>query len=442
MAQKILIVDMTHGGVELALEFSKLHLKVYAWDIYHTLDKEQKKELLNYKIELVEEDFLEGDKPLIVAPVHCKLEYQVDMTHHQALAYLLEKQIDIPFIEITGVKGKTNIVYMLKEIFKEKNPLILSSLGIEIMYHGQWGLLKRDVSITPASIITAWKLGRKYKPGIFIAETSLGGTGLAQVGILTNIAEDYSIASGGKKASQAKEQIFKSKFVVCQHHALTKFYPQHTENVNTFGLTEGNVKVNSVTYGLTETVMDVKVKGLKTNTGEVLTKKFQIKTFAPAPHHVENVLSSICASLTFGASINDIISGLNNFHGIKGRSSIKFLDNTVLIEEINPGINVTAVVKALDMVKDLPESVVIFGGQYGVTCEEIDEQKVANVLNRLDEKTELILTDELGSAIKKIIKRKFMYIDILDKAVKYSTDNNYQRILLIYRSNYPDINHR
>jgi UDP-N-acetylmuramyl pentapeptide synthase len=442
MAQKILIVDMTHGGVEIALEFSKLHFKVYAWDIYHTLDKEQKKKLLNSKIELVDEDFLEGDKPLVVAPVHCKLEYQVDMTHHQAVAHLMEKRIDIPFIEITGVKGKTSIVYMLKEIFKEKNPLILSSLGIEVMHQNQWKLLKRDVSITPASIITAWKLGRKYKPGIYIAETSLGGTGLAQVGILTNIAEDYSIASGEKKASMAKKQIFKNKFVVCEHQALKKFYPQYTENVNTFGLTEGNVKVNSLTYGLTKTVMDIEVKKLKTNTGEVLTENFRIKTFAPAPHHAENVLSSICASLTFGASINNIIGGLNNFHGLKGRSSLKILDNSVLIEEINPGINVTAVSRALDMVKDLPESVVIFGGQYGVTCEEIDEEKVANVLNRLDEKTELLLTDELGYNINRLVKRKFKYIEIMDDAVKYSTDNNYKRILLIYRSNYPDINHR
>ncbi|MDD1775652.1 MAG: coenzyme F430 synthase, partial [Methanobacterium sp.] len=98
--------------------------------------------------------------------------------------------------------------------------------------------------------------------------------------------------------------------------------------------------------------------------------------------------------------------------------------------------------RALDMVKDLPESVVIFGGQYGVTCEEIDEEKVANVLNRLDEKTELLLTDELGYNIKRLVKRKFKYIEIRGDAVKYSTDNNYQRILLIYRSNYPDINHR
>lgn len=439
MAQKILIVDMTHGGVEIALEFSKLGCEVYAWDIYQTMNKGQIRKLHKKKVQLVDENFFEENKPLIVAPVHCKLDHQADITHHQAVAYLLEKQINIPVIEVTGVKGKTSTVYMLKEIFKEKTPLVLTSLGVEILKNSKWEILKRDISITPASMMIAWKLGKKYKPGVLIAETSLGGTGLATVGVLTNITEDYSLASGEKKASQAKEQIFRNEFVACQHQAYNKFYKQHTENVNTFGLKEGNVKVRSIIYGINETAVDLEVKGLKTVSGEILNDKFQIKTFAPAPHHVENVLSAVCASLTWGASVNDVKNGLSNFHGLKGRSSIKFLGNTVLIEEINPGLNVTAVKKALSMLKDSPESAVIFGGQYGITCEEIDEIKVSGVLDSLNEDIELILTDDLGSAISKLIKRKFKYIKILDDAVRYSTDNNYQKVLVIFRSNYPNI---
>ncbi|HTX61056.1 MAG TPA: coenzyme F430 synthase, partial [Methanobacterium sp.] len=181
MVQKILIVDMTHGGIKLALEFSKLHSsEVYAWDIYHTLNDRQEMELQSNSIELIDENFLEENKPLIVAPVHCKLDYPVHMTHHEAVAYLMEKQVDVPIIEVTGVKGKTSVVHMLKEIFKEHKPLILSSLGIEVRDMGQMKLLMRDVSITPSNIINAWELGRKYNPGIFITETSLGGTGLAR----------------------------------------------------------------------------------------------------------------------------------------------------------------------------------------------------------------------------------------------------------------------
>ncbi len=440
---KVVIVDMTHGGVKLATQFSKLNtFDVYAWDIYHTLNQKEKEYLVKNSVKLIDKEFLKENNLQIVAPVHCKLEYPVDMTHHEAVAFLIEKHINIPVIEVTGVKGKTSVVYMLREIFKNFKPLILSSLGIEVKGNGDWELIERNISITPANIITAWELGEKYNPGVFIWETSLGGTGLARVGILTNIAEDYSIASGLKTASQAKAQIFKDDLVVCDFKSYQKFYRQFKDKTNTFSLTEGNVKAKNITYGLQETSFETEVNGLKTISGEILNDRFQIKTFAPASHHVENVLSAICAALTCGISVDSVKSSLKNFHGLKGRTSLKSWGNTTIIEEINPGINVTAVKRALEMIKELPESVVIFGGKYGVTCEEIDEKSVSIVLNETDEDVGLILTDELGSALKDKVKRNFKYMGDFATAVDYAKKKQYQNVLLIYRSNFPDISHR
>lgn len=437
MLNKVLIVDMTHGGVKLATQFSKLDFDVYAWDIYHTLSEEQKEHLQINDVKLVDEDFLKENRSLVIAPIHCDLEHPVDMTHHEAVTYLLKSSINIPMIEVTGVKGKTSVVYMLKEIFKDYNPLILSSLGIEIKDK----VLERDVSITPANIITAWELGQRYNPGIFIWETSLGGTGLARVGVLTNIAEDYSIASGLKTASQAKSQIFKDELVVCDFNSYQKFYIQYKEKTNTFSLTEGNVKARNINYGLTETSFNLEVHGLKTISGEILDDRFQIGTFAPASYHVENVLSAICASLTCEKSVESIKSGLRNFKGLKGRTSIKHVGDTTLIEEINPGINVTAVKRAIEMIEQLPKSIVIFGGKYGVTCEEIDEKSVSLVLNGIDGDVGLILTDELGAALKDKIKRNLIYVEDFHKAIEHAK-KRYQNILLIYRSNFPDISYR
>ncbi|HEY0196120.1 MAG TPA: coenzyme F430 synthase, partial [Methanobacterium sp.] len=293
----------------------------------------------------------------------------------------------------------------------------------------------------PANIITAWEMGRKYDPGIFIWETSLGGTGLAMVGVLTNIAEDYPISAGLKTASQVKAQIFQSKLVVCDFDSYRKFYIQYKEKTNTVGLTEGNVKARSIIYGLTETFFNVEVQGLKTISGEILDDSFQVKTFAPAPYHVENVLSAVCASLTCGKSFESIKSGLKNFHGLKGRTSLKVEDDTVVIEEINPGINVTAVERAVGMIKHLPQSVVIFGGKYGVTCEKIDEKSVSLVLNEIDSDIGLVLTDELGASVEDRVKRDLKYVEDFPKAVEHAK-KHYQNILLIYRSNFPDINHR
>jgi len=126
---KVLIVDMTHGGTILASEFSKKHnCKVFAWDIYHTLCEEDKSQLEIQGIELVGELFYQqlinqkispeydNSEILVVAPVHCKLPHPPNMTHHQAVGYLLKDEINVPIIEITGVKGKTSTAAMIKDI--------------------------------------------------------------------------------------------------------------------------------------------------------------------------------------------------------------------------------------------------------------------------------------------------------------------------------------
>jgi len=59
--------------------------------------------------------FLGGNKALVVAPIHSNLKYSVDMTHHDAVVYLLKKEIKIPMIEDYRVKGKTTVVHMLRE---------------------------------------------------------------------------------------------------------------------------------------------------------------------------------------------------------------------------------------------------------------------------------------------------------------------------------------
>ena len=72
----------------------------------------------------------------------------------------------------------------------------------------KWKVLKQNISITPASIIEAWNLAEDYEIGICIFETSLGGTGLADVGILTNLVEDYPIAGGFRVSKRCEAPDF------------------------------------------------------------------------------------------------------------------------------------------------------------------------------------------------------------------------------------------
>jgi len=458
---KVLIVDMTHGGSTLALEFShKENCEVLAWDIYHTLQKDDRSSLENNHIQLVDDSFYANHGPdseiTVVAPVHCNLPRPPNMTHHHAVKYLLQDEIKVPVIEITGVKGKTSVAAMLKEIYRHKNPLLLSSRGVEVLYDGKVTNLQRNISITPASIITAWRLALDFykdvnsQPDICIFESSLGGTGLADVGVITNIVEDYPIAQGTSSASKAKEQMFASKVIISDHDSYQKIYssnPAHMEKTNTYSIQENeknkvNIWAHNIHYNLHKTTFQVEVVDLKTSEGEVLNTSFIVSTFAPSPYHLENTLSAISASLTMGTSPETIINGLENFKGIPGRTSLQKRGEIVVIEEINPGINVTAVKRSVRMIKSYDKPAIVLGGSYGVTCEEIDEKSLTEFLDTLDQEIPLILTGDLGHNLSKQINRKSIYQDKIDLAVEEAKNAGGKNILLIYRSNYSELRKR
>lgn len=447
---KFFVVDMTHGGLIIASELAKLHkTQVFAWDIYGTVDESKKEEYSKLGLKFVENDISKSfDELVVVAPVHCNMVSPVDMTHHEAVGHILNNKINVPIIEVTGVKGKTSVVWILKEILKDLNPLVLSSLGVEVFDGNDWRRLKQNISITPASIIEAWKLAENYEVGICIFETSLGGTGLADVGILTNIVENYPIAGNSSLASIAKAQIFKSKLVACDIESFNSEYSRFKEKINTFDGRHENSEINpnlsatNIKVGFNITEFDVQLSHFKTVDCNVLEGSFNVATFAPSHVHINNILGAVAASLMLGVSEEKITEGLSKFKGLKGRTTIRESEGIRIVEEINPGLNVTAVKESINMMDDLDDVAVIFGGKYGVTCEEIDEISVSQVLNCINDDYALILVDELGYNVKNFIKRDNDYYDNLNDAVKFAEKNNCSNILLIYRSNYSDVKKR
>ena len=474
---------------------------MFSHGIFTTLNHEQIKTLQFRGIKLVDNLFYEkyyqkrsttekNDKINVIAPVHCNLPYSADMTHHEAVGFLLKDRINVPIIEITGVKGKTSTLAMLKQIYYDQNPLILSSVGVEIVDNGQDTILQKDISITPASIITAWRLAEDFykekKPskhdvntnvGICLFESSLGGTGMAGVGVITNIAEDYSISQGNSSASKAKSQMYRSKIVVCDQNSYRWIYSENNyynqlltdKKINTYSVGEkSNVQAFNIDYGLYETTFQVKVTGLQTVHGKCVNNSFQVKTFAPAQHHLENTLSAITASLSLGTAPSSIIKGVKRFRGLPGRTSFRNIssaetyfhhikqnksffpkkhfqsnDQTInIIEEINPGINVTAIKKSVAMIKDYENPALVLGGSYGVTCEEIDEDSLLAFLGQIQHDLYIVFTGELGKSLWEKIDEKFMYRSQIDQAIKLAIDEGLNNILIVYRSNFADLSKR
>lgn len=463
-----LVIDLTHGGVKIAVSLAKKGKKVYCIDIYNTIKSIEKQMLDIYDIELIQlEDLNKFNGDLkVIYPIHLPLtsdeikQYNPNLnytftTHHEATAEILSNWgKDINKIEITGVKGKTSCAFMLKEIFIEDNPLLLSSLGALIYENKKEIILQKNISITPANIKEcidlAYKLanpicGGKIKNQIYncaIFESSLGVSGIGDVGLLTNIVEDYPIAKNRSSASIAKKQVFRCDIVCCEKESLDKYYSNvKHEKTNSFSLNDksSNLYAKNIDYSLDETIINLEYKDIKTKNGDVISGEMKIRTFAPGAHHVLNVLGVVETALSLNIEHDQIISGLKNYKGITGRTNKKIIENSIIIEEINPGINTKAIEASIDMLNNDSTYLISIGGDYGITCEEIDEDAVAELINNIDK--EIILTGEVGKNISNKINKEITYIPDYNTVYDIAIENN-KNLLFIYRSDYRKLSER
>ena len=552
----VFLVDLTHGGVKISSELAKSenYENVFAYDLYNTLKSEDENLLITYNVNIIKdldsfknqlklnsikrieeegEENIEGkleENDIIINPIHSSLninellieiadligldkktilnQYDI-INHHQATELILslwkkETEIqDTKTIEITGVKGKTSVSFLLKDIFLENNKdtLLLSSLGAYLFRKNDENekkiILQKDISITPANIINTIQLAKKianpkcstfpicdknldlderieenehleefnenpytdlnYEMAIF--ENSLGICGLGDIGILTNLVENYSIAKGQSDARNAKRQVFKSPSVVIEYETLNEFYEdekeEYKEKINSFSLNDedANVYCESIDYDIDNTHSKVIYHDLKTIDGELINGKLILDCFAPGPHHILNVLASATTALALGIDGETIKNALSNFKGIDGRTNVREIDakkGLRIIEEINPGINTKAIESSINMIKDIDNYYIIIGGKYGVTCEEINEDKLSKFLHEYlinNPNANLILTDELGKSLKNKInalndnKFKIKHIEDYHEAQNIAIENN-KNILFIYRSNYSQVSKR
>lgn len=469
-----LVIDMTHGGVKIATSLAKTGENVLAYDLYNTLTDSDAKTLKGYNIKLIQLEELKNFKGdmNVIYPIHMPLSFNQIKSHNPDLSYKFKSHHeiirdllkcwgeDILKVEVTGVKGKTSAVFMLKEILIDENPLILSSLGALLYENKKEIVLKKNISITPANIKEtvdlAYKISnpiceiaqgtvesenkRKYNSAIF--ESSLGVSGIGDVGLLLNIAENYPIAKGKSSASEAKKQVFRCPCVCIQKEALDEYYSNiNHKKVNSFSLDnkDANLFIKNVEYDLNQTKLEIEYSDVKTIKNNTLSGKINIKTFAPGPHHVSNVLGVILTCLSLEIDSTQIAEGLENYRGITGRSNKKTIKNSIIIEEINPGLNTEAIKESINMISDMDDFYISIGGDYGITCEEIDEEKLTSFLNTLS--SDILLTGELGLSIKPKLNIKSAYYKNYNEIYDLAISNN-KNLLFIYRSDYRKVSQR
>ncbi|HEX7514473.1 MAG TPA: hypothetical protein VF393_02605, partial [archaeon] len=201
--KNVAVLDTIHGAREICKKLREIGAAAVAFNIYH-----------NAPTPDVVDSF-----DVVITPVHANtplvaraeaLDIPV-LTHHQAVGQLVrqsEELNDALVFEVTGVKGKTSTAALLGNAYADRKLLSLTSLGLEVSENGRY-IAKRRLSITPASILTAIDLTKKFDfdPEVYIFEVSLGGTGLADVNIITTLLPEYEIAQHTKTSTLAKLQM-------------------------------------------------------------------------------------------------------------------------------------------------------------------------------------------------------------------------------------------
>lgn len=402
------MLDLTHGGDLIAQSFAETD-GVIAVDVYATVSDEARRDLESSGIPVLTEPPDAGSFDLIVAPVHLDSAYRTlhdaraadvsvpVITHHAAVYEILKQRLErYHVVEVTGTTAKTSTVRMLAGMLAEctgKKIVSHTSAGVEYWDGGggdgdgagSGGISARTIakwSIAPASIIRAVqsvKAEPGVEPDIFIFEVSLGGTGLADTGIITTLTGDYQIANKTGTASSAKMQMVKrakpgSTLILNRDVGLTT---NPAANVLIFG--DGGAEGDGVDVRFEEIDHEHAVVTAMNRRIEFIVEDYDIFSYRTA------ILAAVSAAISMNTDPDCIESFLDGFRGVSGRMKIMEIDGRTVIDNSNSGMNISSAESAIDHVRRIAGDgrvVMIIGIEEYNVCEGLDTDEVVRLIGR------------------------------------------------------------
>ncbi len=433
----VLVADMTHGGMVLAEEFLLQGFKVYGYDCHKTLTPETINHLEEQGIHIVRDEqelakhlycadlvvvqHLHRSHPLLAEA--SKLGVPV-ITHAKAVGLLLRNQLrDILVVEVTGSYGKTSVANMIAHtLFSAGVPTLLSdSRGFFALLDKSTLYSTPNASITPASIISAWHWLRSIcekPPKAAVFEISLGGTGLADVGIVTNVKENYVAAFWGSAFNaklQMAEYLSEHSVLVLNGDDPLARRMKHLTRAKTamFSINTAppcQVYLQGLRYSLDSGYhLEVMVESLPTISGHTLEARLSLKLSERlfGLSHVENALAAIAglASLEL-VDLESIPAYLASFTGLSGRAILhKPSSKIALVNASAGGLGPSSLNELLrdaaEAVKNSHRKLALFlGGKLRTACLHVDARRIAQIVKKHQPLLEeLILYGDLGRAL-------------------------------------------
>jgi len=362
-AVKVAVLDTIHGASTIAKRMYRSGIEAHAFEVYH-----QSGSISGFD--------------LVVAPVHLspenpalaeakRLQKRI-ITHHMAVGELLRGDIRqyLKIFEVTGTHSKTSTAILLARIISSKMRVIShSTRGIELWSNGSSRTLHTGLSITPANVIRAVEAADAHEADVLVCEISLGGTGLADYGVLTSLSGDYRIAGGTKWASTAKLQMV----------SLAK--PGSKIIANTDAGISSDISFGHGGYVVA-----------RPNEVRIGYDKAQLALGADLDFEsYETAISaSAAAAYCAGFSVNDIADSLEDFDGISGRMKVTRSSGITIYDSSNSGLKVSDVKHILDHVKDGKVCLVV-GEEAETVCEGMNIPSLVELLSRYRNKINLLV---------------------------------------------------
>ncbi len=360
----VLILDLTHGGDLLARRYRDQGHEVTAVDVYGLCSDAELRSLDDEGIEA-----LRAAPPrefeLLVSPVHCPDSFIRDASFrrrssfHQAVGELIDD--DRFRIEVTGVKGKTSSCHLIAHMLAAdgRSVLLHSSSGRELFRNGTRRTLQKEVSINPVSLLSL----PEDDVDVVVAEMSLGGSGEADIGIITDRDADYAIAAGTRSAREAKASMIgrAGRTLLPLGHRVPDGV--RADMVECHG---GRVKMGrKARLG--------EGQRLTLRLGDEVDVTLQGCYLGAAYRGAIEV--AVAAALMAGVDESAIVGHLESFKGVPGRGEVRLNGDGHYLLERNPGISAASIAHQLESLEPGGGSAVLVPADRKV-CDALDMEAI------------------------------------------------------------------
>jgi UDP-N-acetylmuramyl pentapeptide synthase len=316
-------------------------------------------------------------------------------------------------------------------------------------------------------------------PEFFVFEISIGGTGTADLGILTTLSPNYGIANNTALASDAKLQLIRNakpgSVIISNSGAdkALKAAEKSSVKVLTFRdpfnaelpekpgesvdfTLETSCKSASPAMPSSERPLEVRVSSIQTvssthekssiqseslelpvsavssgtvlhlmNRGNELLSASMLPGYNILAYKTAFIAAS-AAALELGIDPEAVVAVLEEFKGLSGRMQERELNGVALIDNSNSGMDILSAEKALEyaLLKKKDERkggiILVLGEEASQVCEGLPPALVQGFVERFGTKYKQIIL--VGKRMKAVITRNAIYADSLPEGLSKASE--------------------